>query len=82
MNAAIQTVNMAGQMSKTIDEVLKTIDSLTQFGCDCSECETLRDAAKAIRAQNDVIHELQQNLADSYFPAPTPSTVDENDIPF
>lgn len=69
-------------MSKTIDEVLKAIDSLTQLGCDCSDCETLRDAAKAIRAQNDTIFELQQNLADSYFPVPPPSTVDEDDIPF
>lgn len=69
-------------MLKTIDEVLHHLDRQQITICNCADCKLLRDAAKAIRAQNDMIHQLQQNLADSHFPAPLPITVDEDDIPF
>ena len=91
MNAAIQNVNMAGQMLE-IESILYKLNEEVKcrVDCPCGECvvfrlrfkDTFEEAIKAIKAQNDMIQELQQNNADEHFPKPHPITVDEDDIPF
>jgi len=75
-----------------INEVLQKLENeiSDRKECNCSECfvfnmhfrTAFESAIKAIRSQNDLIQDLQQNNADEYFPKPPPITVDEDDIPF